>query len=93
MKRSYLLLMAALLIADPALAQFRPPAFAGGVPGRAQFQAIVMQRHQARTLHGALALARCRRRRRTNGVPPGSGHLHRGAVLARFVPAGPPWGA
>lgn len=40
-----------LLGAESALAQFmRPPAFAGGVPGRAQFQSILTQRHQARTL-------------------------------------------
>jgi hypothetical protein len=69
MKRSYLLLMAALLIADPALAQFRPPAFAGGVPGRAQFQAIVMQRHQARTLLYQEALAELRRNPAAADVP------------------------
>lgn len=35
----------------PAQAQMvRPPAFIGGIPGKAQFQAIQMQRHQARTL-------------------------------------------
>jgi uncharacterized caspase-like protein len=35
----------------PAQAQMiRPPAFIGGIPGKAQFQAIQMQRYQARTL-------------------------------------------
>lgn len=40
------------LLAGPALAQMpmRPPAFMAGVPGMAQMQSIVMQRHQARTL-------------------------------------------
>lgn len=43
------LLAAAMLV--PAHAQMlRPPAFVGGIPGKAQFQAIQMQRHQARTL-------------------------------------------
>jgi len=40
------------LLASPAMAQMpmRPPPFMGGVPGMAQMQSIVMQRHQARTL-------------------------------------------
>jgi len=38
-------------VAVPSVqAQMRPPAFLGGIPGKAQFQAIQMQRHQARTL-------------------------------------------
>ncbi len=45
-----LLLLIALLPSLPALAQMRPMPFAGGIPGMAQFQAIQMQRHQARTL-------------------------------------------
>jgi hypothetical protein len=69
MKHSYLLMMATLLITDPALAQFRPPAFAGGIPGRAQFQAIVMQRHQARTLLYQEALAELRRNPAAADVP------------------------
>lgn len=40
------------LWATAATAQLpmRPPAFVGGVPGMAQMQSIVLQRHQARTL-------------------------------------------
>ena len=48
MKR--LLLLFALLQALPVLGQMRPVPFAGGIPGKVQFQAIQMQRHQARTL-------------------------------------------
>jgi hypothetical protein len=46
------LLAAALwcLLLSPTLAQMRPPAFFGGVPGQVQMQSIVLQRHQARTL-------------------------------------------
>ena len=51
MKLKCFLAVAAMLIADIAGAQgFRPPPFAGGIPGRVQMQAIEMQRHQARTL-------------------------------------------
>ncbi len=51
MKLKCLLAVAAMLIAGIAGAQgFRPPPFAGGIPGRAQMQAIELQRHQARTL-------------------------------------------
>lgn len=48
MKR--LLLLIALLQSLPVLAQMRPMPFSGGIPGISQFQAIQMQRHQARTL-------------------------------------------
>ncbi|MDP3817177.1 caspase family protein [Pseudomonas sp.] len=49
------------LISAPALGGFRPPAFVGGIPGRAQMQAIDMQRHQARTLLYREALEELRR--------------------------------
>ena len=39
-----------LLQSLPSLAQMRPMPFAGGIPGKVQFQAIQLQRHQARTL-------------------------------------------
>ena len=39
-----------LFVAEPGYAQMRPMPFAGGIPGRAQFQSVVMQRHQARAL-------------------------------------------
>lgn len=46
-----LLALAVFVISSAASSQgFRPPPFAAGVPGRAQMQAIEMQRHQARTL-------------------------------------------
>lgn len=51
----------AALINVQALAGFRPPPFAGGIPGRAQMQAIDMQRHQARTLLYREALEELRR--------------------------------
>lgn len=57
-----LLTALALVGSAPAAAQMmRPPAFAGGVPGMAQFQAIQMQRHQARTLLYREALEELRR--------------------------------
>lgn len=48
--KTALLMLALWLSAESSLAQFRPPAFAGGIPGRAQFQSVLTQRHQARTL-------------------------------------------
>lgn len=57
MKRHHLLFLPLLFFAATVQAQvpgfgqpMRLPAFAGGVPGVAQFQAMVEQRHQARTL-------------------------------------------
>lgn len=50
-----------ILLSEQALAGFRPPPFAGGIPGRAQMQAIDMQRHQARTLLYREALEELRR--------------------------------
>lgn len=49
------------LTMTPALAQMRPPPFAGGIPGRAQFQSILDQRHQARTLLYRKALEELRK--------------------------------
>ncbi|MBX3675977.1 MAG: caspase family protein [Rhodocyclaceae bacterium] len=50
------------LLPAVALAQgFRPPPFAAGIPGRAQMQAIEIQRHQARTLLYREALEELRR--------------------------------
>lgn len=64
------LFVAALAAADAAIAQMmRPPAFAGGVPGMAQFQAIQMQRHQARTLLYREALEELRRNPAAADVP------------------------
>ena len=51
-KTKHTLLVALFAFAAVAHAQpgFRPPPFAGGVPGLAQSQAIQVQRHQSRTL-------------------------------------------
>ena len=57
------------VLAAEALAQMRPPAFIGGVPGRAQFQAIQMQRHQARTLLYREALEELRKNPAAADVP------------------------
>ncbi|MDQ5880027.1 MAG: Caspase family protein [Pseudomonadota bacterium] len=58
----FLLLFLMLLMPAVACAQgFRPPPFAGGIPGRAQTQAVEMQRHQARTLLYREALEELRR--------------------------------
>lgn len=69
MKRKYLMLLAAALLADTALAQMRPPAFFGGIPGRTQFQAIQMQRQQARTLLYQEALEALRKNPTAADVP------------------------
>lgn len=54
--------VAVLLLPSLAGAQgFRPPPFAAGIPGRAQMQAIEIQRHQARTLLYREALEELRR--------------------------------
>jgi hypothetical protein len=64
------------VIAQGACAQgFRPPPFIGGVPGVAQMQAIVVQRHQARTLLYREALEELRRDPRAAdyaACPPGA---------------------
>lgn len=56
------------LVSAPALGGFRPPPFAGGIPGRAQMQAIDLQRHQARTLLYREALEELRRNPRVVDV-------------------------
>lgn len=59
-----------IVTAPGALAQgMRPPPFAGGVPGRAQFDAITMQRHQARTLLYREALEELRKNPRAADLP------------------------
>lgn len=47
----------------------RPPSFMGGVPGMAQFQAMTMQRHQARTLLYREALEELRKNPTAADVP------------------------
>lgn len=59
-----------LTAANPASAQMiRPPAFMGGIPGMGQFQAIQMQRHQARTLLYREALEELRKNPAAADVP------------------------
>lgn len=67
----YGLLIASLVaFASSAQAQMvRPPAFIGGIPGMAQFQAIQMQRHQARTLLYREALEELRKNPAAADVP------------------------
>jgi len=56
-------------LAPAAQAQMRPPPFIGGIPGKAQFQAIQMQRHQARTLLYREALEELRKNPAAADVP------------------------
>lgn len=62
----FVLLWTAPLDAAPFM---RPPAFLGGIPGRAQFQAIQLQRHQARTLLYREALEELRNNPHAADVP------------------------
>lgn len=76
----------------PALAtaqMIRPPAFMGGIPGMGQFQAIQMQRHQARTLLYREALEELRKNPAAADVPECSaGQSPKGGeCLARPAPA------
>ncbi|MDO9619726.1 MAG: caspase family protein [Pseudomonas sp.] len=68
MKTTSWLALALLVLVEPVLADFRPPAFAGGIPGRVQMQAIDLQRHQARTLLYREALEELRRNPRVVDV-------------------------
>ena len=62
MKSVAVFVVAVLLLPSLSGAQgFRPPPFAAGIPGRAQMQAIELQRHQARTLLYREALEELRR--------------------------------
>lgn len=59
-----------VLFGEYASAQMmRPPAFAGGVPGRAQADAIFLQRHQARTLLYREALDELRKNPQAADLP------------------------
>ncbi|MFA6971040.1 MAG: caspase family protein [Gallionella sp.] len=69
-KSIFWIFWAALFLVSPTHAQFmRPPAFMGGIPGKAQFQAIQMQRHQARTLLYREALEELRKNPQAADVP------------------------
>lgn len=83
------LFLAAMAAAGSAMAQMiRPPPFMGGIPGVAQFQAIQMQRHQARTLLYREALEELRRNPAAADVPecPVEQGSKDGRCLARAEP-------
>ncbi|OGQ48120.1 MAG: hypothetical protein A3H42_03350 [Deltaproteobacteria bacterium RIFCSPLOWO2_02_FULL_46_8] len=62
--------LTALMVPSVQAAPFmRPPAFLGGIPGKSQFQAIQMQRHQARTLLYKEALEELRKNPKAADVP------------------------
>lgn len=86
------LFLAAAWMASAANAQMiRPPAFMGGIPGMAQFQAIQLQRHQARTLLYREALEELRKNPAAADVPecqPGQSPKG-GQCLARVEPVAP----
>lgn len=70
------------VIMESAMAQMmRPPAFIGGVPGRVQFQSIVTQRHQARTLLYREALEELRKNPQAADIP-SCGSASTGVCLA-----------
>jgi len=87
----WLALLLALFM-ESGLAQFmRPPAFAGGIPGRAQSQAIFMQRHQARTLLYLEALEELRKNPAAADLPVcGAGVAGACLTPATLSPAEPP---
>lgn len=63
-------LIAALMVQSAQAAPFMmPPAFIGGIPGKAQFQSILMQRHQARTLLYREALEELHKNPKAADVP------------------------
>lgn len=68
-RRWFCLLLLGTWLVPAAQAQIRPPAFIGGIPGKAQFQAIQMQRHQARTLLYREALEELRKNPAAADVP------------------------
>ena len=66
---NWIALAAALFVSGAQAQVMRPPAFISGIPGRAQLQAIQMQRHQARTLLYREALEELRRNPQAADVP------------------------
>ena len=63
------LMLGALMLGVAQAQMVRPPAFAGGVPGMAQLQAVTMQRHQMRTLLYREALEELRKNPKAADVP------------------------
>lgn len=70
MNQAKLAVAVAIWIALDAQAQFRPPAFMGGIPGRAQTQAIFLQRQQARDFLYREALNELRKNPAAADLPP-----------------------
>lgn len=68
MKAMFLFALLCMTVVDAAPFT-RPPAFLGGIPGRAQFQSIQLQRHQARTLLYREALEELRKNPHAADVP------------------------
>lgn len=68
-KTWFCLLLLGSWLASGVQAQMRPPPFIGGIPGKAQFQAIQLQRHQARTLLYREALEELRKNPAAADVP------------------------
>ena len=95
MKSRFLFLLFAAWAAAAHSQMMRPPAFMGGIPGGAQFQAIQMQRHQARTLLYREALEELRKNPAAadvpecppGKVPEGTLCLHRPQAAAPAAPA------
>lgn len=92
MKSKILSLFAGALLAQSAQAApfTSPPVFLGGPPGRAQFQAIQMQRHQARTLLYREALEELRKNPHAADVPECPPGAASAGTLCLVVPAPPP---
>jgi uncharacterized caspase-like protein len=85
-----MLFLVFIAAADLAAAQMmRPPAFGGNIPGVAQFQAIQLQRHQARTLLYREALEELRKNPAAADLPecPSGQATQEGRCLARVAPA------
>lgn len=92
----FLLSLGAALLASTALGQM-PPMFFGGPPGMAQFQAMTLQRHQARTLLYREALEELRKNPQAADVPvcpagvkPQAGECLMPPVAAETLPAAKP---
>lgn len=86
-----LVALCALLLPVLATAQgFRPPPFITGVPGRAQMQAIEVQRHQARTLLYREALEEIRRNPRVVEVRECTGDDDTSLCLPKAAAGGVP---
>lgn len=82
MRYRWMALIFAVALPATALAQIRPPAFFGGMPGIAQSRAIFLQRHQARTMLYREALEELRKNPAAADLPPCSAKASSGPCLA-----------